>query len=75
MRYQRQLDESDCGPACLTMVASFYKLYYSRKTSKKQKKEKSATKEDAKGRKITPSYSPSASSHAEISRLIAIKSP
>ena len=28
MRYQRQLDESDCGPACLTMVASFYKLYY-----------------------------------------------
>ncbi|MCL2193759.1 MAG: peptidase domain-containing ABC transporter [Treponema sp.] len=29
MRYQRQLDETDCGPACIAMVASHYNLHVS----------------------------------------------
>jgi ATP-binding cassette subfamily B protein len=27
MKYQHQIDETDCGPACISMVASHYKLY------------------------------------------------
>ncbi|GMO28018.1 MAG: hypothetical protein Ta2B_08610 [Termitinemataceae bacterium] len=29
MKYQYQLDETDCGPACLVMVASHYNLFVS----------------------------------------------
>jgi hypothetical protein len=29
MKYQHQIDETDCGPACLVMAASHYKLYIS----------------------------------------------
>jgi ATP-binding cassette subfamily B protein len=29
MKYQHQIDETDCGPACLVMAASRYKLYIS----------------------------------------------
>jgi ATP-binding cassette subfamily B protein len=27
MKYQRQMDESDCGPACIVMAVSHYRLY------------------------------------------------
>jgi len=30
MKYQHQIDQTDCGPACIAMVASHYKLYISR---------------------------------------------
>ncbi|MDR2659828.1 MAG: hypothetical protein LBC27_07575 [Spirochaetaceae bacterium] len=29
MKYQYQIDETGCGPACLVMTASYYKLYIS----------------------------------------------
>jgi len=29
MKYQQQIDETDCGPACIAMVASYYKLHVS----------------------------------------------
>lgn len=27
MRYYQQIDESDCGPACLAMIASYYNYH------------------------------------------------
>ncbi|MDR0558406.1 MAG: hypothetical protein LBG43_11195 [Treponema sp.] len=27
MKCRQQLDETDCGPACLAMIASHYKLF------------------------------------------------
>jgi ABC-type bacteriocin/lantibiotic exporter with double-glycine peptidase domain len=27
MKYRQQIDENDCGPACIVMVASHYRLY------------------------------------------------
>ncbi|MDR2782691.1 MAG: hypothetical protein LBB48_02415 [Treponema sp.] len=27
MKYRPQIDETDCGPACIVMVASHYRLY------------------------------------------------
>jgi ATP-binding cassette subfamily B protein len=27
VKYQQQIDETDCGPACIAMVASHYRLY------------------------------------------------
>ena len=27
MKYQQQIDETDCGPACIVMVASRYRIY------------------------------------------------
>ncbi|MCL2411597.1 MAG: cysteine peptidase family C39 domain-containing protein, partial [Treponema sp.] len=29
MKYQQQIDETDCGPACIAMVASHYNLHVS----------------------------------------------
>ncbi|MDR1073626.1 MAG: hypothetical protein LBL45_08120 [Treponema sp.] len=29
MKCRQQLDETDCGPACLAMIASHYKVYKS----------------------------------------------
>ncbi|MFT4092028.1 MAG: peptidase domain-containing ABC transporter [Niabella sp.] len=33
-KFQHQLESNDCGPACLVMVAGFYKLSYSLKSAK-----------------------------------------